>query len=106
MSKIFIKKDDVVFVISGDDRGQQGRVLSVDRKKGRAIVEGVNMITKAMKPNAQHPQGGLVKMEAPIRLCKLALIDPKSGKPTRIGIRIDENGKKVRYSKKSGQEIK
>lgn len=106
MSKIFIKKDDVVFVISGDDRGQQGRVLSVDRKKGRAIVEGVNMITKAMKPNAQHPQGGLVKMEAPIRLCKLTLIDPKSGKPTRIGIRIDENGKKVRYSKKSGQEIK
>ena len=106
MSKIFIKKDDVVFVLSGDDRGQQGRVLSVDRKKGRAIVEGVNMITKAMKPNAQHPQGGLVKMEAPIRLCKLALIDPKSGKPTRIGIRKDENGNKVRYSKKSGQEIK
>ncbi len=105
MSKILIKKDDTVCVLSGDDRGKQGRVLSVDRKKGRAIVEGVNIITKAMKPNARHPQGGLVKMEAPIRVCKLALVDPKSGKPTRVGIRI-EDGKKVRYSKKSGEVIK
>ncbi|MDE6692884.1 MAG: 50S ribosomal protein L24, partial [Muribaculaceae bacterium] len=77
----------------------------VDRKKERAIVEGINMITKAMKPNARYPQGGLVKMEAPIRLCKLALLDPKSGKPTRVGYRI-EDGKKVRYSKKSGEVIK
>ena len=106
MSKIFIKKDDTVYVPSGDDRGRTGRVLSVDRKKGRAIVEGVNIVTKATKPSAQHPQGGLVKKEAPIALCKLALVDPKSGKPTRIGIRIDENGKKIRYAKKSGQEIK
>ena len=105
MSKILIKKDDTVYVLSGEDRGKQGRVLSVDRKKGRAIVEGVNIITKAMKPNARHPQGGLIKMEAPIRLCKLALIDPKSGKPTRVGTRIEE-GKKVRYSKKSGEVIK
>ena len=95
MSKIFIKKDDTVYVLSGDDRGRTGRVLSVDRKKGRAIVEGVNIVTKATKPSAQHPQGGLVKKEAPIALCKLALVDPKSGKPTRIGIRIDENGKKT-----------
>ncbi len=105
MSKIYIKKDDTVIVLSGEDRKKQGRVLSVDRKKGRAIVEGVNIITKAMKPNARHPQGGLVKMEAPIRLCKLALIDPKSGKPTRVGFR-KEDGKTVRYSKKSGEVIK
>ncbi|MCC8118353.1 MAG: 50S ribosomal protein L24 [Bacteroidales bacterium] len=106
MSKIHIRKDDTVYVLSGEDRGKQGRVLSVDRKKGRAIVEGINIITKAMKPNAQHPQGGLIKMEAPIRLCKLALIDPKTGKHTRVGYRINEDGKKVRYSKKSGEEIK
>ena len=105
MSKIHIKKDDQVYVLNGDDRGKTGRVLSVDRKKERAIVEGVNMITKAMKPNARYPQGGLVKMEAPIRLCKLALLDPKSGKPTRVGYRF-EDGKKVRYSKKSGEVIK
>ncbi|MDE6652995.1 MAG: 50S ribosomal protein L24 [Muribaculaceae bacterium] len=105
MSKIHIKKDDQVYVLNGDDRGKTGRVLSVDRKKERAIVEGINMITKAMKPNARYPQGGLVKMEAPIRLCKLALLDPKSGKPTRVGYRI-EDGKKVRYSKKSGEVIK
>lgn len=106
MSKIHIKKNDNVYVLSGEDRGKQGRVLSVDRKKERAIVEGVNIVTKAMKPNAQYPQGGLVKKEAPIRLCKLALIDPKSGKPTRIGTRVNEEGKRVRYSKKSGEEIK
>lgn len=105
MSKIHIKKDDQVIVLNGDDRGKQGRVLSVDRKKERAIVEGINIITKAMKPNARHPQGGLIKMEAPIRLCKIALVDPKTGKPTRIGIRI-EDGKKVRYSKKFGEVIK
>lgn len=106
MSKIHIHKDDTVYVLSGEDRGKQGRVLSVDRKKERAIVEGINMITKAMKPNARYPQGGLVKMEAPIRLCKLALIDPKSGKHTRIGFRKNAEGKTVRYSKKSGEEIK
>lgn len=105
MSKIHIKKDDQVYVLNGDDRGKTGRVLSVDRKKERAIVEGINIITKAMKPNARYPQGGLVKMEAPIRLCKLALIDPKTGKPTRVGYRM-EDGKKVRYSKKSGEVIK
>lgn len=106
MAKIFIKKDDQVYVLSGEDRGKTGRVLSVDRKKDRAIVEGINIVTKAMKPNAQHPQGGLVKMEAPIRLCKLSLIDPKSGKPTRIGVRVEEDGTKVRISKKSGMVIK
>ena len=106
MAKLHIKKGDTVKVIAGDDRGKEGRVLSVEASKNRAIVEGVNIITKATKPNAQHPQGGLIKKEAPINLSNIALIDPKSGKPTRIGIRKDEDGKKVRYSKKSGQEIK
>ncbi len=71
----------------------------------RAIVEGVNIVTKAAKPSAKHPQGGLIKMEAPIHISNLALLDPKSGKPTRVGHRI-EDGKKVRYAKKSGEEIK
>lgn len=105
MIKIHIKKGDMVYVRSGEDRGHQGRVLSVDRKKYRAIVEGANIVTKATKPSAQHPQGGLVKKEAPIHISNLSLIDPKSGKPTRIAIKR-ENGKALRISKKSGQEIK
>ena len=105
MIKTNIKKGDNVYVLSGDDRGKQGRVLSVDREKFRAIVEGVNIVTKAAKPSAKHPQGGVIKMEAPIHISNLALIDPKTGKPTRVGHRI-EDGKKVRYAKKSGEEIK
>jgi large subunit ribosomal protein L24 len=106
MSKLHIKKGDTVYVLAGDDRNKQGRVLAVQANKNRAIVEGINIVTKATKPSAQHPQGGLVKMEAPIHLSNLALIDPKSGKPTRIGFRKNDEGKTVRYSKKSGQEIK
>lgn len=101
-----IKKGDTVKVIAGDDRGKEGRVLSVEASKNRAIVEGVNIVTKATKPNAQHPQGGLIKKEAPINMSNIALLDPKTGKPTRVGFKKDEEGKKVRYSKKSGQEIK
>lgn len=105
MVKIHIKKGDNVYVLSGDDKGKTGRVLSVDRRKFRAIVEGVNMVTKATKPTAQHPQGGLIKKEAPINISNLSLIDPKSGKPTRIYIkRVD--GRAVRIAKKSNQEIK
>ncbi len=106
MSKLHIKKGDTVYVNSGDDRGKEGRVLSVIPAKQRAIVEGVNMVSKSTKPTAKHPQGGIIKMEAPIHVSNLNLIDPKSGKPTRVGFRKDENGKKVRYSKKSGEEIK
>ncbi|MBD5298067.1 MAG: 50S ribosomal protein L24 [Bacteroides sp.] len=105
MSISKIKKDDNVYVLSGEDRGKTGRVLKVLPAKGRAIVEGVNIVTKATKPNAQHPQGGLVKMEAPVNMSNLALVDPKTGKPTRVGFRF-EDGKKVRYAKKSGEEIK
>ncbi|MDE6683794.1 50S ribosomal protein L24 [uncultured Duncaniella sp.] len=105
MHKLHIKKGDVVYVLAGEDRGKEGRVLKVLVQKQKAIVEGVNMVTKATKPNAQHPQGGLIKMEAPIAISNIALIDPKSGKPTRISIRR-ENGKVIRISKKSGEEIK
>lgn len=106
MSKVNIKKGDTVYVLSGEDRGKQGRVLSVDAAKNRAIVEGVNFVTKSTKPSAKHPQGGLIKMEAPINISNLSLIDPKSGKPTRVGYKFNDNGEKIRYAKKSGEEIK
>jgi len=106
MSKLHIKKGDTVYVLAGDSRGHQGRVLQVDPEKKRAIVEGANMCVKATKPSAQHPQGGLIKKEAPIHISNLALVDPKSGKPTRVGRRKDSEGKSVRYAKKSGEAIK
>ena len=106
MAKLHIKKDDTVYVNSGDDRGKTGRVLQVFPAKNRAIVEGINIMTKATKPTAKYPQGGLIKTEAPIHVSNLNLIDPKSGKPTRVGTKRDEKGKKVRISKRSGEEIK
>ena len=106
MSKLHIKKGDMVFVNAGDNRGQQGKVLSVDAAKQRAIVEGVNICKKATKPNAKNPQGGLVEQEAPIHISNLQPIDPKSGKATRVGRKAGDNGKLVRYAKKSGEEIK
>lgn len=106
MSKLHIKKGDTVYVLAGEDKGRKGRVLSVDAEKNRAIVEGINIVSKSTKPSAKHPQGGIIKMEAPINISNLALLDPKSGKPTRVGIRVGENGEKVRYAKKSGEEIK
>ncbi|HNT42740.1 MAG TPA: 50S ribosomal protein L24, partial [Tenuifilaceae bacterium] len=93
-------------VISGESKGKQGRVLSVQLSKQRAFVEGVNMVSKHTKPNSKYPQGGIIKMEAPIHISNLMLIDPASGKPTRIGRRLNDKGKLVRYSKKSGEEIK
>ena len=106
MSKLHIKKGDMVYVNAGDNRGQQGKVLSVDAAKQRAIVEGVNICKKATKPNAKNPQGGLLEQEAPIHISNLQPIDPKSGKPTRVGRKADDKGKLVRYAKKSGEEIK
>lgn len=101
-----IKKGDSVIVITGEAKGQQGRILEVLVKKRRAIVEGVNMVSKHTKPNAQNPQGGILKKEAPIHISNLLLVDPSSGEPTRIGRRLNENNKLVRYSKKSEEEIK
>ena len=106
MSKLHIKKDDTVIVIAGADKGKTGKVLKVLVEENRAIVEGVNMVSKSQKPSAKAPQGGIIKKEAPIHISNLNVIDPKSGKPTRIGRRLNEQGKLVRYSKKSGEEIK
>ena len=106
MSKLHIKKGDTVYVNSGEDKGKTGRVLQVFINKDRAIVEGIDMMTKHSKPSAKSPQGGIEKMEAAIHISNLNLVDPKTGKPTRIGRKIDSKGKLVRYAKKSGEEIK
>ena len=104
--KLHVKKGDTVFVIAGNSKGQSGKVLEVVKESERAIVEGVNMVSKHTKPNAKSPQGGIIKQEATIHVSNLMLKDPKTGKPTRIGRRLDKKGKLVRYSKKSGEEIK
>ena len=106
MSKLHIKKNDTVVVLAGQDKGKTGKVLKVLVDENRALVEGVNMVSKSTKPSAKNPQGGIVKQEAPIHISNLSLIDPKSGKPTRVGIKVAEDGKKVRIAKKSGEEIK
>ncbi len=106
MSKLHIKKNDTVVVLAGQDKGKTGKVLKVLVDENRALVEGVNMVSKSTKPSAKNPQGGIVKQEAPIHISNLSLVDPKSGKPTRIGIKVTEDGKKVRIAKKSGEEIK
>jgi len=106
MAKLHIKKGDMVYVISGESKGHQGRVLSVLVKQQRAIVEGANMVSRHTKPNSKNPQGGIIKKEAPIHISNLMLVDPATGKPTRIGRRLNDQGKLVRYSKKSGEEIK
>jgi large subunit ribosomal protein L24 len=104
--KLHIRKGDTVMVIAGDSRGQQGKVLRVDTEKYKAIAEGVNMVSKHTKPNAKSPQGGIVKMEAPVHLSNLKIVD-NSGKPTRVGRKMDPKTEKlVRYSKKSGEVIK
>jgi large subunit ribosomal protein L24 len=106
MAKLHIKKGDTVYVNSGNNKGQTGKVLSVLVEQQRAIVEGVNKVKKSTKPSANNPQGGIVEQEAPIHISNLNVVDPKTGKPTRIGRKIGENGKLVRYAKKSGEEIK
>ena len=106
MSKLHIKKNDTVVVLAGQDKGKTGKVLKVLVDENRALVEGVNMVSKSTKPSAKNPQGGIVKQEAPIHISNLSLVDSKSGKPTRVGIKVTEDGKKVRIAKKSGEEIK
>lgn len=103
MAKLKIKKGDNVVVLSGSSKGTKGSVLKVYPDKAKAIVEGVNMIKKHTKPNAQNPQGGIVETEAPIYVSKLALVD-SNGKPTRVGYEV-KDGKKVRVAKKTGKEI-
>ena len=104
--KLHIKKGDTVKVLAGEDKGKTGKVTKIFVEKKRAIVEGINMVTKSQKPNAKNPQGGFVKTEAPIHISNLNVVDPKTGEATRIGRKLNENGKLVRYAKKSGEEIK
>jgi large subunit ribosomal protein L24 len=104
MIKLKIKTGDLVKVIAGDHKGLQGKVIKVDREKNKAIVEGVNLISKHTKPSAKNPQGGIIKKEAPLHISNLSLIDPKSKEITKVGYRI-EGEKKVRYSKKSNQVL-
>ena len=104
MIKWKIKSGDIVRVIAGDHKGSEGKVLKVDREKNKAIVEGVNMVSKHTKPSAKSPQGGIVKKEAPIHISNISLIDPKTKGTTRVGIKV-EGDKKVRFSKKSNQVL-
>ncbi|MDR0828614.1 MAG: 50S ribosomal protein L24 [Prevotellaceae bacterium] len=107
MSKLHIKKGDTVIVIAGNSKSDKPRrVLEVIPDKKRAIVEGVNMVSKSEKPNAKNPNGGFAKKEASIHISNLNIADPKTGKATRIGRKLNAEGKLVRYSKKSGEEIK
>ena len=104
MIKLKIKSGDIVRVIAGDHKGSEGKIVRVLREKNKAIVEGVNMVSKHTKPSAKSPQGGIVKKEAPIHISNLALIDPKSKEATKTGSRM-EGDKKVRFSKKSNQVL-
>ena len=104
MTKLKIKTGDIVRVIAGDHKGSEGKIVRVIREDNKAIVEGVNMVSKHTKPSAKSPQGGIIKKEAPIQISNLSLIDPKSKETTRVGIRI-EGDKKVRFSKKSNQVL-
>ena len=103
MAKLKIKSGDTVRVIAGDHKGSEGKVMKVLKDKNKAIVEGVNMVKKHMKPSAQSPQGGIVEKEASIQISNLSLLTSK-GETTRIGYRMEE-GKKVRFSKKSNEVI-
>ena len=105
MNKLKIRKNDTVVVLAGVDKGKTGKVLKVLVEKQRALVEGVNIINKSTKPSAKNPQGGFVKQEAPIHISNLSLIDPKSGKATRVAIK-HEGKNVIRIAKKSGEEIK
>jgi large subunit ribosomal protein L24 len=104
--KLKIRKGDLVKVIAGDSKGQQGKITEIIIDKNRAVIEGVNMISKHTKPNAANPNGGIVKKEAAIHISNLALVDPKSGEATRVGRKKNDAGKLVRVAKKSGEEIK
>jgi large subunit ribosomal protein L24 len=104
--KLHIRKGDTVLVIAGDDKGKSGKVLEVLIEKNRAVVEGINIVTKHTKPSAGKPEGGLKKTEAALHVSNLQLVDPASGKPTRVGRKLNDKNKLQRYSKKTGEFIK
>jgi large subunit ribosomal protein L24 len=104
--KLHVRKGDTVMVIAGDEKGKTGKITSVDREKQKAIIEGLNMIKKSIKPSAENPQGGFAQQEAPIHVSNLMVIDSSTGKPSRVSRKLDDKGKKQRYSKKTGTLIK
>ena len=104
MSKLHIKKGDTVKVLSGADNGKTGKIINVDRENGRAFVEGINLVSKHTKPSAANPQGGIVKREASVHISNLMVVDSK-GQASRIGRKLNKDGKLVRYSKKSGEVL-
>ncbi len=104
--KLHIRKGDTVKVLAGDDKSKTGKVLEVFADKNRAIVEGINMVTKHQKPSAGKPEGGIKKMEGTINISNLMLVEPSNNKPTRTGRKLNEKGKLQRYSKKTGEFIK
>jgi len=103
--KLHVKKGDLVKVIAGDSKGHQGKVLKVNPEEKMAVVEGANIVKKHTKPNAKYTQGGIIEREAPVHISNLQLVDAK-GNATRIGRKLNADNKLVRYSKKSGEEIK
>jgi len=105
-AKLHIRKGDTVLVIAGDDKGKKGTVLEVLLEKNRAVVEGINIVTKHTKPSAGKPEGGLKKTEAALHVSNLQLVDPATDKPTRIGRKLNDKNKLQRYSKKTGEFIK
>jgi large subunit ribosomal protein L24 len=105
-AKIKLRKGDLVKVIAGDSKGTEGKITEVVLANGRAYVEGANMVSKHTKPNAASPNGGIIKKEAAIHISNLMLVDPKSGKPTRVGRKRNDAGKLVRIAKTTGEEIK
>lgn len=105
MSKMHVKTGDKVVVIAGKEKSKSGRILKVLPKESRVLVEGINVVKRHTKPNMANPDGGIVEKEAPIHVSNVALADPKTGKPTRVGYKLLEDGKKVRYAKKSGETI-
>jgi len=104
--KLKVKKGDLVKVIAGDSKGKEGKILEVLAAQNRVVVEGANMVSKHTKPNATSPNGGIIKQEAALHISNVKLIDPKSGKPTRVGRKKNAQGKLVRVAKISGEEIK
>ena len=105
-AKLHIRKGDTVLVIAGDDKGKKGKVLEIFQEKNRAVVEGINIVTKHTKPSAGKPEGGLKKTEAALHVSNLKLVDPATAKPTRIGRKLNDKNKLQRYSKKTGEFIK
>jgi large subunit ribosomal protein L24 len=105
MSAAKIKKGDKVVILSGKDKGKHGEVTRSLPKEGKVVVGGINMMTRHKKPSQQDPQGGLERIEAPMHVSKVAIEDPKTGKPTRVGFKVLDDGRKVRVAKRSGELI-